>query len=198
MKLNFLFWRSQPTCEPPEPQKIVLPEPQKNVLPEPRRIAPLDEIPREVWLKRFIESYRRNCMQTEMLSDYTKSLEDAYRHLQEKYNDLKKQNALICDYMKHINETGAKEFELKLENRQLKTELNRCNQLIKDAGITGDGLYMDYKTAIKGQFYYIHYLKTVLHLNRVRYKKKLSFNTVEFDNIDSLIDEAVNEKKFKK
>ena len=143
MKLSFLFWRSQPTCEPPEPQKIVL--------PEPRRIAPLDEIPREVWLKRFIESYRRNCMQTEMLSDYTKSLEDAYRHLQEKYNDLKKQNALICDYMKHINETGAKEFELKLENRQLKTELNRCNQLIKDAGITGDGLYMDYKTAILGR-----------------------------------------------
>ena len=57
---------------------------------------------------------------------------------------------------------------------------------------------MDYKTAIKGQFYYIHYLKTVLHLNRVRYKKKLSFNTLEFDNIDSLIDEAVNEKKFRK
>ena len=181
MKLN-LFRRSQPVCE----------------LPEPRKIVPPDEIPREVWLKRFIESYRRNCMQTEMLSDYTKSLEDAYRRLQREYDDLKKHNALISDYMTHLNETGAKEFELKLENRQLKTELNRCNKLIKDAGITGDGLYMDYKTAIRGQFYYIHYLKSLLHLHNVNYKKKLSFNTLEFDNIDELINEAVSNTTFTK
>jgi hypothetical protein len=37
----------------------------------------------------------------------------------------------------------------------------------------------------------------VLHLNRVDYKKKLSFNTLEFDNIDKLIDEAVNESSSK-
>ena len=96
MKLN-LFRRSQPVRE----------------LPEPRKIVPPDEIPREVWLKRFIESYRRNCMQTEMLSDYTKSLEDAYRRLQREYDYLKKHNALISDYMTHLYETGAKEFELK-------------------------------------------------------------------------------------
>jgi len=84
-----------------------------------------------------------------------------------------------------------------LENRQLKTALNRSNQLLKSAGITSEGLYSDYKTAIRGQYYYIHYLKTVLHLNRVDYKKKLSFNTLEFDNIDKLIDEAVNESSSK-
>ena len=134
----------------------------------------------------------------EMLSDYTKSLEQAFQHLLQENQDLKKKNALIRDYMKHLNETGDKEFELKLENRQLKTALNRSNQLLKSAGITSEGLYSDYKTAIRGQYYYIHYLKTVLHLNRVDYKKKLSFNTLEFDNIDNLIDEAINETPSKK
>jgi hypothetical protein len=180
MKLSF-FRHSQPVCEEPKMRKIV----------------PQDEIPREVWLKRFIESYRRSNMQMEMLSDYTKSLEQAFQHLLQENHDLKKKNALIRDYMKHLNETGDKEFELKLENRQLKTALNRSNQLLKSAGITSEGLYSDYKTAIRGQYYYIHYLKTVLHLNRVDYKKKQSFNTLEFDNIDKLIDEAVNESSSK-
>ena len=119
MKLSF-FRRSQPVCEEPKMRKIV----------------PQDEIPREVWLKRFIESYRRSNMQMEMLSDYTKSLEQAFQHLLQENHDLKKKNALIRDYMKHLNETGDKEFELKLENRQLKTELNRSNQLLKSACIT--------------------------------------------------------------
>ena len=116
MKLSF-FRRSQPVCEEPKMRKIV----------------PQDEIPREVWLKRFIESYRRSNMQMEMLSDYTKSLEQAFQHLLQENHDLKKKNALIRDYMKHLNETGDKEFELKLENRQLKTALNRSNQLLKSA-----------------------------------------------------------------
>ena len=112
MRLNF-FRRSQPVCEE---QKM-------------RKIVPQEEIPREVWLKRFIESYRRSSMQMEMLSDYTKSLEQAFRHLQRENHDLKKKNALIRDYMKHLNETGYKEFELKLENRQLKTALSRSKHL---------------------------------------------------------------------
>lgn len=181
MKLN-LFRRSQPVCEPPKE----------------REVFPQREIPRERWLKRFIESYRRNCMQMEMLSDYTKSLEDAYRRLQQENQQLKKDSDRLRSYMMHINEAGAREFELKLENRQLKTELNRRNQLLNAAGVTASGLYSDYKTAIRGQYYYIHYLKTLLHLHNVFYKKKLSFNTLEFDNIDELINEAVNDTNFTK
>lgn len=80
-------------------------------------------------------------MQIEMLSDYTKSLEEAFRKLLNENQELKKERDFINDYMVHINESGARECEL-----------------------------------------------------RVVYKKKLSFNTLEFDNIDDLINEVVNEK----
>lgn len=177
MKLNFLR-RSQQVCE----------------LPEPRMIIPPKEVPREVWLKRFIESYRRTSMQMEMLSDYTKSLESAYRHLQDENRNLRQQCDFIKDYMYHINDVGAHECELRIENRQLKSKLNKQSQLLERFTSNGGGIFKEYKTAIRGQFYYLHYLKTVLHLNHVVYKKKLSFNTLEFDNIDDLINEAVNEK----
>lgn len=177
MKLNF-FRRLQPVCKPPEPRMIIPPH----------------EVPREVWLKHFIESYRRTNMQMEMLSDYTKSLEDAFRRLQSENHELKKQRAFISDYMVHINESGARECELRIENRQLKSKLNKQNQFINGFAPNRGSVYKEYKTAIRGQYYYIHYLKTVLHLNHVTYKKKLSFNTLEFDNIDDLINEVVNEK----
>lgn len=177
MKLN-LFRRAQKVCE----------------LPEPRKIIPPYEVPREVWLKRLIESYRRTSMQIEMLSDYTKSLEEAFRKLLNENQELKKERDFINDYMVHINESGARECELRIENRQLKTKLNQQNQFIKGFAPNKGSVYKDYKTAIRGQYYYIHYLKTVLHLNKVVYKKKLSFNTLEFDNIDDLINEVVNEK----
>ena len=181
MKLDF-FRRSQPVCE----------------LPETRESFPQREIPRERWLKRFIESYRRNCSQLEMLTDYTKSLEDAFRQLLQENDELKADNDRLNTYVQVVNEPEFGEFELKLKNRQLKTELNRCNKLLKEAGITSSGLYADYKTAIRGQYYYIHYLKSLLHLHSVNYKKKLSFNTLEFDNIDDLINEAVNDTTFTK
>ena len=181
MKLSF-FRRSQPVCEEPKMRKIV----------------PQDEIPREVWLKRFIESYRRNCSQLEMLTDYTKSLEAAYYQLQQENDELKADNVRLNTYVQVINEPEFGEFELKLKNRQLRTELKRRNKLLKAAGITSSGLYADYKTAIRGQYYYIHYLKNLLHLHSVNYKKKLSFNTLEFDNIDDLINEAVNDTTFTK
>lgn len=176
MKLNF-FRRSQPFCEQPEPRKLIPPE-----------------VPREVWLKRFIESYRRTNMQLEMLSDYTKSLEEAFHRLQNENHELKEECDFIKDYMYHINEDGARACELKIENRQLKSKLTKQAQFIKDFAPNGGSVYRDYKTAIRGQYYYIHYLKTVLHLNRVAYKKKLSFNTLECDNIDDLIKAVVNEK----
>ena len=59
-------------------------------------------------------------------------------------------------------------------------------------------LYYGYKTAIRGQYYYIHYLKTMLRLNNVNYKKKLSFNTVQSNIVDALINEAVNDTTFTK
>ena len=178
MRLNF-FRHKQPVCNTPEP---------------PRKITPPFEVPREVWLKHFIQSYRRSSMQMEMLSDYTKNLEDAYHLLQQENQNLKDRYDFIHGYMKHINEAGARECELQIENRQLRTKLNKQTKYIKDFIANKQGLYKDYKTAIRGQYYYIHYLKKVLHLNHVDYKKKVSFNTLDFDNIDTLINEAVSEK----
>jgi hypothetical protein len=54
--------------------------------------------------------------------------------------------------------------------------------------------YKCYKSAIKGQYYYNEYLKAVLRNNNVDFKKKQSFNTLEFDNLDQLIEQIVNEK----
>ena len=177
MRLN-LFRREQIVCEQLEPRKIIPPY----------------EVPREVWLKHLIESYRRTSEQIEMLSDYTKSLEESFRQLLNENQELKKRYNFINEYMVHINESGASEFELRFENRQLKIKINKLEQFIKGFAPDKGRIYKDYKTAIRGQYYYIHYLKTVLHLNKVDYKKKLSFNTLEFDNIDDLINEVVNEK----
>lgn len=153
MKFDFVR-HSQPDCEHPKKQWTF----------------PQSEVPRERWLKRFIESYRRNCVQMEKLSDYTKNLEAAYRHLQSENKKLKLENELLDDRIRLLN----------------------------DACVTESDLYYGYKTAIRGQYYYIHYLKTMLRLNNVNYKKKLSFNTVQSNIVDALINEAVNDTTFTK
>ncbi len=103
MNCKFLG-RSQPVCEPPEE----------------RESFPQREIPRERWLKRFIESYRRNCSQLEMLTDYTKSLEAAYYQLQQENDELKADNVRLNTYVQVINEPEFGEPQIRNHPQKMK------------------------------------------------------------------------------
>ena len=54
--------------------------------------------------------------------------------------------------------------------------------------------FKTFKTAIKGQYYYIAYLKAMLHNNKIDYKKKNDFNSMEYAEMDAFIEQIVSEK----
>ena len=52
----------------------------------------------------------------------------------------------------------------------------------------------EYSLAKVQQYYYIAYLKAMLHNNKIDYKKKNDFNSMEYAEMDAFIEQIVSEK----
>ena len=90
---------------------------------------------------------------------------------------MKKQFGMMRDYFKHPSFLQFKRCTNMLET------LMPAERVTKPEGIMNNRpeevrRFKTFKTAIKGQYYYIAYLKAMLHNNKIDYKKKNDFLTL--------------------
>ena len=136
--------------------------------------------------------YVQNCKMLDQYANYTHHLENKYLDLYESHMELKKQFGMMRDFFKHPSDMQFKRCEIMLEHRINAEKAGKLGSPINNP--VEIKRYKTFKTAIKGQYYYIAYLKAVLHNNRIEYKKKQQFNTIEFADLDAFIEQIVNEK----
>ena len=144
--------------------------------------------------RQIINMYRQNCEMMDRYANYTQQLEESYSELYQAHLAMKKQFGVLKDYFKHPDDLRLKECEVMLERQKLIEKVVKPEHFF-NARPEDNKRFKTYKSAIKGQYYYIAYLKAVLHNNGIEYKKKQSFNTLEFANLDELIESIVNEKE---
>lgn len=142
---------------------------------------------------RVMYMYRQNCMMMDRYANYARQLEEAYNDLYQTHLEMKRQFAVLRDYFRHPDEARLEACRTMLTKHKIVDKTVRPESFAKDRP-DDYNRYKYYKLAIKGQYYYIEYLKAVLRNNNVDFKKKQSFNTLQFDNLDQLIEQVVNEK----
>ena len=143
--------------------------------------------------RHIINMYRQNCEMMDRYANYTQQLEESYSELYQAHLAMKKQFGVLKDYFKHPDNLRFKECEVMLEKQKLIEKIIKPEHFF-NVRPEENKRFKSYKSAIKGQYYYIAYLKAVLHNNGIEYKKKQSFNTLEFADLDELIERVVNEK----
>ena len=126
-------------------------------------------------------------------ADYTKRLETKYTDLYQAHAEMKKQFGMMRDYFKHPSFIQFKRCLNMLET------LMPAERVTKPEGIMNNRpeevrRFKTFKTAIKGQYYYIAYLKAMLQNNKIDYKKKNDFNSMEYAEMDVFIEQIVSEK----
>ena len=132
---------------------------------EEKSAPPNSGIPREVWLKHLIESYRRQCNTIDKLAGYAKGLEQKLDVMHQKYTMLER------SYNEMVKLERTKEYVMK-ENSRIAL----------------------YKSIIKSQFFHIHYLHTVLHLNRITFNKKGAYTMQKTKLVERIIGECLSAK----
>lgn len=137
--------------------------------------------------------YRQNCMMMDRYASYARQLEEAYNDLYQTHLEMKRQFAELRDYFRHPDEVRFEACRTMLAKHKLVDKTVRP-EAFANARPEDYNRYKCYKSVIKGLYYYNEYLKAVLRNNNVDFKKKQSFNTLEFDNLDQLIEQIVNEK----
>ena len=113
----------------------------------------------------------QNCKLMDQYADYTEKLETKYTDLYMAHAEMKKQFGMMRDYFKHPSFLQFKRCTNMLET------LMPAERVTKPEGIMNNRpeevrRFKTFKTAIKGQYYYIAYLKAMLHNNKIDYKKK--------------------------
>lgn len=158
----------------------------------PPQIEPPAKITVGLGSNHLAKMYAQNCKMLDQYANYTHHLENKYLDLYESHMEMKKHFGMMRDFFKHPSDMQFKRCEIMLEHRinaekvaKPESLMNRPEEIKR---------FKTFKTAIKGQYYYIAYLKAVLHNNRIEYKKKQQFNSVEFADMDAFIEQIVNEK----
>lgn len=158
------------------------------------KVGPPGTVPVVMDNSQIINMYRQNCKLMDRYSDYAHQLEEKYTELYLAHLEMKKQYGVMKDFFKHPNSAQLKECEIMLEKQKLIEKISKPKHIF-NLSPEEDRLFKSYKSAIRGQYYYIAYLKAVLHNHNVEYKKKPSFNTVELTEIDDLIQKIISEKE---
>ena len=162
--------------------------------PKPEPVAPLPAtIPVSMQGNELAKKYVQNCKLMDQYADYTEKLETKYTDLYMAHAEMKKQFGMMRDYFKHPSFLQFKRCTNMLET------LMPAERVTKPEGIMNNRpeevrRFKTFKTAIKGQYYYIAYLKAMLHNNKIDYKKKNDFNSMEYAEMDALIEQIVSEK----
>ena len=162
--------------------------------PKPQEVSP-PPATNPAWLRgnELARKYVQNSKLMDQYADYAKKLESKYTDLYLAHVEMKKQFGMMRDYFKHPSFLQFKRCAIMLESR-IPVEM-----VTKPEGIMNNRpdeirRFKTFKTAIKGQYYYIAYLKAMLHNNRIEYKKKSDFNSMEYAEMDTFIEQIVNEK----
>lgn len=172
------------------PEQVVLPGPVER-----RAVPPNSEIPREVWLKHLIRSYRRQCNTIDELAGYAKGLEQKLDVMKQKYNQLERSYYLMetnRDFAtSYLEQVKGSEKTLMVENDQLNKQIVKLEKT-KENVMKENGRIALYKSIIKSQYYHINYLHTLLHLNRIAYNKKGSYTMQKTEIVERIIGECLS------
>ena len=161
--------------------------------PKPQELSPPTTITVGAGSNEIVKMYVQNCKMMNQYADYTEQLENKYADLYLAHSEMKKQFGMMRDFFKHPSDYQFKRCEIMLENRIPVEKVTKPEGLMANRP-EDKRRFKTFKEAIKGQYYYIAYLKAVLHNHRVDYKKKQQFNSMEYADMDAFIEQIVNEK----
>ena len=162
--------------------------------PKPEPVTPLPaKVP--VWVQgnELAKKYVQNSKLMDQYAEYAQKLETKYTDLYLAHTDLKKQFGMMRDYFKHPSFLQFKRCAIMLESKTPTERVTKPEGIMNNRPEEVRRL-KTFKTAIKGQYYYIAYLKAMLHNNNIEYKKKNDFNSMEYADMDRFIEQIVNEK----
>ena len=155
------------------PEQVITPGPVER-----ETAPPNSEIPREVWLKHLIKSYRRQCKTIDQLAGYAKGLELKLDEMSRKYKRMEQSYYLMetnCDFATgYLEQVKGSEKSLMFENNNLNKQIVKLERTKENLRKENDRIAL-YKSIIKSQYCHINYLHTLLHLNKIAYNKKGSY-----------------------
>ena len=141
------------------PEQVMPPGPVER-----KTAPPNSEIPREVWLKHLIKSYRRQLKTIDELAGYAKGLELKLDEMQQKYYTLERSYYLMesnrdfaFGYLKQVR---GSEKNLMVQNNSLNKQVVKLERT-KENVMKENSRIALYKSIIKSQYYHINYLRHV-------------------------------------
>lgn len=191
-KLNFKHLSMAFRLFRASPEQVMPPGPVER-----KNAPPNSEIPREVWLKHLIKSYRRQLKTIDELAGYAKGLELKLDEMQQKYYTLERSYYLMesnrdfaFGYLKQVR---GSEKNLMVQNNSLNKQVVKLERT-KENVMKENSRIALYKSIIKSQYCHINYLHTLLHLNRIAFNKKGSYTMEKTELVDRIISECVSTK----
>ena len=176
------------------PEQVISPGPVER-----ETAPPNNEIPREVWLKHLIKSYRRQCTTIDQLAGYAKGLEIKLDAMERKYKLMEQRYYLMesnCDFATgYLEQVRGSEKTLMVQNNDLNKQIVRLEKT-KNNVMKENSRIALYKSIIKSQYCHINYLHTLLHLNRITYNKKGSYTMEKTELVERIINECLSAESF--